>query len=155
LLLSNVKTFGPQRKNEQDLNMLDVCSCAMNHYVSLSLTNRKSSDHLHALYFPRTVLRTFTPRRDQLVTCGRYFVSWSRGSSGSIVSDYELDNWAIGVRSPAGAKGFSSILCVQTGSGAHSASCTMGTVGPFPGDKARPGRDADHSPPSSAEVVNE
>jgi hypothetical protein len=31
----------------------------------------------------------------------------------------------------------------------------MGTGGPFPGAKARPGRDADHSPPSSAEVENE
>jgi hypothetical protein len=52
-------------------------------------------------------------------------------------------------------KDFSSSLCVQTGSGAHPASCTMGTGGPFLGAKARPGRDADHSPPSSAEVVNE
>jgi hypothetical protein len=79
----------------------------------------------------------------------------SRVSSGSIVSDYGLDDRAIGVRSPAGAKYFSSILCVQTGSGAHPASSPMGTGGPFPGGKARPGRDADHSPPSSAEVVNE
>jgi hypothetical protein len=31
----------------------------------------------------------------------------------------------------------------------------MGIGGPFPGGKARPRRDADHSPPSSAEVVNE
>jgi hypothetical protein len=31
----------------------------------------------------------------------------------------------------------------------------MGTGGPFPGGKALHGRDADHSPPSSAEVVNE
>jgi hypothetical protein len=31
----------------------------------------------------------------------------------------------------------------------------MGTGDPFPGVKARPGRDADHSPPSSAEVENE
>jgi hypothetical protein len=31
----------------------------------------------------------------------------------------------------------------------------MGTGGPLPGGKARPGLDADHSPPSSAEVVNE
>jgi hypothetical protein len=31
----------------------------------------------------------------------------------------------------------------------------MDTGGPFSGGKARPGRDADHSPPSSAEVVNE
>jgi hypothetical protein len=50
---------------------------------------------------------------------------------------------------------FSSILCVQTGSGAHPASCTVGTGGSFPGGKARPGRDADHSPPSSAEDNNE
>jgi hypothetical protein len=62
-----------------------------------------------------------------------------RGSSGSIVSDYGLDDRAIGVRSPAGAKDFSSILSVQTGSGDHPASCTMGAGGPFPGDKARPG----------------
>jgi hypothetical protein len=62
------------------------------------------------------------------------------------VSDYRLDDRAIGVRSPAGAEDFPSILCVQTGSGAHPASCTMGTGGPFPGGKARPGRDADHSP---------
>jgi hypothetical protein len=54
-----------------------------------------------------------------------------------------------------GQRIFFSSLCVQTGSEAHPASCTMGTGGPFLGDKARPGRDADHSPPSSAEVVNE
>jgi hypothetical protein len=77
------------------------------------------------------------------------------GSSVSVVSDYALDDRAIGVRSPAGADDFSSILCVQTGSGDHPASCTMGTGGPFPGGKARPGRDADHLPASSAEVVNE
>jgi hypothetical protein len=63
------------------------------------------------------------------------------------VSDYGLDDRAIGVRFPAGAKDFSSSLFVQTGSGAHLASCTMGTGVPFPWDKARPGRDADHSPP--------
>jgi hypothetical protein len=31
----------------------------------------------------------------------------------------------------------------------------MGTGGPLPGAKARPGRDADYSPPSSAEFENE
>jgi hypothetical protein len=66
------------------------------------------------------------------------------------VSDYGLDDRAIEVRSPAGAKDFSSSLCVQTGSGAHPASCPMGT-----GGKARPGRDADHSPASSVYVRNE
>jgi hypothetical protein len=57
----------------------------------------------------------------------------SRGSSVSIVSDYGLNDRAIGVRSSAGAEDFSSSLCVQTGSEAHPASCTMGTGGPFPG----------------------
>jgi hypothetical protein len=79
----------------------------------------------------------------------------SRVSSGSIVSDYGLDNRAIGVRSPAGQRIFPLSSVSKTGSGAHPASCTMGTGGPFPGGKARPGRDADHSPSSSAEVVNE
>jgi hypothetical protein len=43
-------------------------------------------------------------------------------------------------------KDFSSSLCVQTGSVAHPASCPMGNGGPFPGSKAWPRRDADHSP---------
>jgi hypothetical protein len=55
----------------------------------------------------------------------------------------------------AGAKDFFCSLCVQTGSGVHPASCTVGTGGPFPGAKARPGRDADHSPLSSTEVEND
>jgi hypothetical protein len=79
----------------------------------------------------------------------------SRGSSVSIVSGCGLDDRAIEVRSKAGAKDFSSSLCIQTGAGVQPASCPMGTGGPFPGGKARSGRDADHSPPSSAEVYNE
>jgi hypothetical protein len=71
------------------------------------------------------------------------------------VSGYGLDDRAIEVRSPAEAREFSSNLCVQTGCGAHPASSTMGTGGSFPRGKARPGRDADHSLQSSAEVVNE
>ena len=45
-------------------------------------------------------------------------------------------------------------LPVQTGPGAQQASCKMGTVS-FPGDKVRPGYAADHSPSSSAEVMEE
>jgi hypothetical protein len=55
------------------------------------------------------------------------------------VSDYGLDDRAIEVRSPAEAEDFSSSLCVQTGSGAHPASCTMGAGGPFPGGKSAAG----------------
>jgi hypothetical protein len=80
---------------------------------------------------------------------------WNWGSSVSIVSGYELDDRAIKVLSAAEVRDFSSSLCVQTGSGAHPASCTMGTGGSFPGAKTRPGRDADQSPPSSAEFNNE
>jgi hypothetical protein len=75
---------------------------------------------------------------------------WSQCSSVSIVSGYGLEDRALEVRSPAEARGFSSNLCVQTSSEAHSASCPMGT-----GAKLRPGRDADYSPPSSTEVKNE
>jgi hypothetical protein len=66
------------------------------------------------------------------------------------VSDYGLDDRAIEVRSPTWSEDFSSSPCIQTGSGAHPASYPMGT-----GGKARPGLDADHSPPSSAEVKYE
>jgi hypothetical protein len=62
------------------------------------------------------------------------------------VSDYGLDDPAIEVRSPAGAKDFSSNLCVLAGSGAHPVSYAVVTGGPFPGAKARLGRNADHSP---------
>jgi hypothetical protein len=50
---------------------------------------------------------------------------------------------------------FLYLLPLQTGSGAHPASYQMGTWGSFPGGKARPGREADHSPPSSDEVKND
>jgi hypothetical protein len=70
------------------------------------------------------------------------------------VSDYGLDDRAIEIRSSTGTD-FSSSPCVQTGSGAHPASYPMGTGFFFPGGKARPGRDADHSPSSSAKVRNE
>jgi hypothetical protein len=74
-------------------------------------------------------------------------------SSVSIVSDYGLDNQN---SIPDRGKDFSSSPCVQTGSGSHLAFFyPAGTGGPFPGGKAQPGRDADHSPPSSAEVKNQ
>jgi hypothetical protein len=56
------------------------------------------------------------------------------------MSDYGLENRAIGVRSSAEASDFSSDLCVRTGSWAHPTSYSMGTGGPFSGAKALPGR---------------
>jgi hypothetical protein len=50
--------------------------------------------------------------------------------------------------------GFLSLCdCIQTSSGAHPAFFPVGTRGSFPGSKAL-GLEADHSPPSSAEVKN-
>jgi hypothetical protein len=75
----------------------------------------------------------------------------SQGSSVNIMSDYGLDDREIGVLSPIKANYFSPNLCV---SAFHTASCTMGSVCPLSWAKARPGRDADHSPLSSAEFKN-
>jgi hypothetical protein len=88
------------------------------------------------------------------------FVCCFKGETGagvaqSALSGYGLDYRAIEVRFPVRAKDFSSSVCAQTSSRAHPASCPMCTGGSFLGGKARPGRDADHSPPSSAEVMNE
>jgi hypothetical protein len=49
-----------------------------------------------------------------------------------LLSDYGLDDRAIEVRSLAGAEEFSCNFCVQTGSGAHPASCAMDEESPFP-----------------------
>jgi hypothetical protein len=59
--------------------------------------------------------------------------------------------WTIGVRIQAGAGNFSLRHHVQTGSGDHPASYPIGTEAVSLGVK-RPEREADHSPPSSAEV---
>jgi hypothetical protein len=78
----------------------------------------------------------------------RYSDVCGPGSSVGIATDYGLDG--PGDRIPVGARFFAH---VQTGPGAHPASCKMGT-GSFPGIK-RPGRGADHPPPPRAEVENE
>jgi hypothetical protein len=71
------------------------------------------------------------------------------------VSDYGLDDRAIGVRSPAEAKGFFLYPVFRPALGPTQPPIQWVSGVLSPGVKARPGRDADHSPPSSAEVVNE
>jgi hypothetical protein len=61
-----------------------------------------------------------------------------------LTTDWTTGRWKIDHRQRQ--EDFFSSLCVQTGSGAHPASCPMRTGGPFPGCKARPGHDADHLP---------
>jgi hypothetical protein len=75
----------------------------------------------------------------------------SRDSSIGIALGYGADDRGSGVRFPAGAGTFSLHHRVQNCSGAHPASYPMGTRVFFLGIK-RPGCEADHSSPSSAEV---
>jgi hypothetical protein len=82
-----------------------------------------------------------------------YLSTESRDSSVGIALGYVLDDRGSRVRFPARAGNFSLHHRVQNGSEAHPVSYTMGTRDSFSGVK-RPGREADHSPPSSAEVQN-
>jgi hypothetical protein len=63
--------------------------------------------------------------------------------------------WMIGVQGliPDGGGNFSLLHCIQTGPGIHPATYSMSTGGFSLGLK-RPGREADHSNPSSAKVKN-
>jgi hypothetical protein len=81
-------------------------------------------------------------------------VEWESGSSVGIVSGYGLDYRAIEVRSPAEAKGFLPLFSVSSPALGPPSLVYNGYRWSFPGSKAQPERDADHSPPSSAEVEN-
>jgi hypothetical protein len=70
-----------------------------------------------------------------------------------IEAGYGLDDRDSRVRFPAWAGNFSLHHRVQNGSGAHPDSYPMGIGSPSLEVK-RPEREADHSPPSSAEVKN-
>jgi hypothetical protein len=72
-------------------------------------------------------------------------------NSVGIVTDYGLHDRMIRVRIAAGAANFPIRHRVQAVSVAHPASYPMGTGDLSLGVK-RPGREADHSPASSAEV---
>jgi hypothetical protein len=72
-------------------------------------------------------------------------------SSVGIALGYRLDERGSRVRFPGGAGNFSVHHRVQNGSGAHPASYVM-VPGALSLRVKRPGREADHSPPPSAEV---
>jgi hypothetical protein len=74
-----------------------------------------------------------------------------RDSSVGMVLCYGLNDRSSRVRFPTGAGNVSLHHRVQSSSGAHPASCTVGTRCSFLGIKL-PGREADHLPSSSSEV---
>jgi hypothetical protein len=81
-----------------------------------------------------------------------YKVTKSRDGLVGIATGYGLDDRIIGVRFPAGTGNFSLRRRVQTGFRAHPDSYPVGTRGAVSLGVKRPGLEADHSPPSSAEV---
>jgi hypothetical protein len=87
-----------------------------------------------------------------LIYSGRYTTNFeNHDRSVGIALGYGLDDRCSRVRFPAGAVNFSLHHRVQNGSGAHPVSCLMGTGALLVGVK-RPRCEADHSPPSSAEI---
>jgi hypothetical protein len=80
-----------------------------------------------------------------------YTLMTSHDSSVGIVKSYVLE--FRGSTSSRGKRFLSLLHSFQTCSDALPASCPMGTGGSVSGVK-RPGHEADHSPPSSAEVNN-
>jgi hypothetical protein len=107
--------------------------------LNKTATNPSPPHKLSSITQTKNGFKIYEQRREIQIYVNDIPLRRSRVSSGSIVSDYGLDDRTIGVRSPAGAKDFSSSLCVQTGSGAHPHSCTVGTGGPFPGGKSAAG----------------
>jgi hypothetical protein len=63
---------------------------------------------------------------------------------------YWVDDRGVGVRFPVGVRNFSFLNIIQTGPEAHPASYPIGT-----GGVKGQGREAVHSPSSSAEVKND
>jgi hypothetical protein len=63
-------------------------------------------------------------------------VLWSRDSAVGTVTGYGLDDRGVGVRVHVGARGFTLLHSVQTGSGDQPSLLTNGYWGVFSGDTA-------------------
>jgi hypothetical protein len=98
-----------------------------------------------------SIENALTMTSHHVITFKNYTLNLCRDSSVGIAIGYGLEDRMIGVQFPAGAGNFSLRHRVQTGSGAHPASYSMGIGGSFLEVK-RPRREANHSPPSSAKV---
>jgi hypothetical protein len=91
----------------------------------------------------------FLPHKWNCILFYQLLKSWD--NSVSITTGYGLDDLMIRVWFPKGIGNFSLWHCVQTGSGAHPASCPVDT-GALSMRVKQPGHEADHSPPSNAKI---
>jgi hypothetical protein len=102
-------------------------------YISSSLTAFECPEHFNVLIYAFVYWLVFYKFRRK-VKGRRYHYRISHGPGSSVGIANELRDGRSGDRTQLGAR-FSAP--VQTGPGAHSALCTMGT-GSFPGVKSRP-----------------
>jgi hypothetical protein len=102
----------------------------------MKIINMCDNIYIFTIVRTQTVLFAFLLRRRSWGSS----VRWRRGA-----------DWTAGVLFPAGARDFSLLNSVQTGSGAYPAFCPMGTGELFPPGLKRLWREADRSPRSSAE----
>jgi hypothetical protein len=114
---------------------------------SYSTFHKDSRGCIHVSHFPMHCLRMLP------LLCKYEDFRKGRDSSVGIALGYGLDDRGSRVRLPAGAGNLSLHHNVQNGSGAHPASYLM-VPGALSLGLKRPGREADHSPPSSAKVNN-
>jgi hypothetical protein len=101
--------------------------------------------------------RHFVHHKSHMTRCEREpgllrwdIISVSRDSRVGIATSYWLEDEGLEFESRWGQE-FSLLHVIQTGSGVHPTFYPLGTWGSFLGVKW-PGREADHSPPTSAEV---
>jgi len=107
-------------------------------------------------YVSTFYLRNYWTHFGQVLNVGEkfvqriYFVSYRNKMLAVVAQSIkrQATGWTTGVRFPPWSVIFSPSPGVQTGSGTHPASYPMDTR------VKRPGREADYSPPSSAEVKN-
>jgi hypothetical protein len=125
--------------------MLEQCEVNLNSTVSNLVEIRPTGSRYiyRGMIFLHSVIK-ITP------TMAYTAYTMSRGGAVGTVTAYGLDDRGVGVRVPVGSK-FSLLHTVQTGSGVHPASYSMGNGVSFPGVK-RQGLEADHSPLANAEV---
>jgi hypothetical protein len=108
------------------------------------LLRKPKAHHVHKDLPPFPVLSQFKPVHTLTFHFLKLYFNTSRDSSVGIATGYGLDDLMIRARFPAGDGNFSLLYCVQPP--------IQWVRGVLSLRVKRPGLEADHSPPSSAEV---